>query len=142
MLSFSEILIPQKDLSFGAVTTCLTFTAFLQNGTRVGAHEGQQARVGGDWDKFKGFLAEGTVDRIEVKGVTDQWYVKFDVDTFEVVGGKDNLKSISDFGSPKKANKALFYTNHKAIKDWTKSTFGVGTVNVTDSAAGEIRWPA
>ncbi|MFC1958963.1 hypothetical protein ACFLV6_03530, partial [Chloroflexota bacterium] len=108
--------IPQKDLNFGDVTTCMTVTAFLADGTRVGAHEGQQARVGSDWSLFREYIGDVGISKIVVKGALSQWFIKINQATFAICLGIENLKPQTDQPSEKYAEEGYTWVSQLYAK--------------------------
>ncbi|MBN2075965.1 MAG: DUF4157 domain-containing protein [Dehalococcoidales bacterium] len=132
-----------KDLDFGDVTTCLTITAFCQDSSRIGAHEGQTTRVGSDWSKFFSYCEDaGGINKIELVGVLDNWYIKLNENFDAALAGPDNLQPFKNFRDLDDAHEKNFFGdsmgNH--LKMWAEETFKGATI-ANPTQRTPIMWP-
>lgn len=68
---------PWQNLDFGPVSTCVTITCILSDGTRIGAHEGWQLRVGGGaMATLKRVIGGRKLTQVIVNGVLNEWFWK------------------------------------------------------------------
>jgi hypothetical protein len=132
-------------MDFGGVTTCMTITCILEDGTKVSAHEALLKRVPGTAFKaLKDKIGGAKVKKVIASGGANYWTPDLDPqskvmeDIKKKKGIVEELSFMQEMELLEEVNSELVSGNTKAFTDKLKMEFGTSNVTFEDYDLGNI----
>lgn len=128
-----------EEVDFGGVTSCMTITCILEDGTKVSAHEGLEKRVsGGAYSALKSAIGSKKVAKVLAAGGGDYWSPDLKT-SGEIIGDTRNL-SFKQEQELLKQNKSKLIAGAKStFVDKLKSEFGTTDASFEDWDMGALK---
>ncbi|MGH9328620.1 MAG: hypothetical protein ACRD2B_18280 [Terriglobia bacterium] len=128
-----------EEVDFGGVTSCMTITCILEDGTKVSAHEGLEKRVpGGAYAALKSAIGTKKVAQVLAVGGGNYWSPGLKT-SGEIIGDTSNLNFLQEQALLESKRGQLIVGAKQEFVAKLKSEFGTEAASFEDWDMGTVK---